>query len=229
MARAQEKTDIYQKYRLKRTGRNDENDIIFFYGKIHGIENIIFLDKETLDAVRGNPAKLQLAINNVQVPSTKAHSYEELMKKHNENLKKWKEYVEKLPIYGSDKKKMLALPFYAAKRTQNPDPKPGQWQYDAFKEMFGKDWNFYEGISQDNEKKPTLFDYENFFPKGYLEAVDTESEDFKNYIKRLNYYGKTSYEQHLDDQENFRGIMPLLSHLTEKEGKDFLHLVQNNT
>lgn len=117
MARAQEKTDIYQKYRLKRTGRNDENDIIFFYGKIHGIENIIFLDKDTLDAVRGNPAKLQLAINNVQVPSTKAHSYEELMKKHNENLKKWKEYVEKLPIYGSDKKKMLALPFYAAKRT----------------------------------------------------------------------------------------------------------------
>jgi hypothetical protein len=44
-----------------------------------------------------------------------------------------------------------------------------------------------------------LFDYENFFPDGYLNDVDTESEEFKTEIKKLNYYSRTNYEKHLDN------------------------------
>ena len=114
------------------------------------------------------------------------------------------------------------------KRTQCPDPKPGQWQYDAFKEMFGKDWHAYENLMIDEEKKITQFDYEEFLPTGYLNAVDTESEEFKNLIKELNFTSKTTYEQHQSNKEIFRKLMPFMATLDEKEGKDFLHLYQNN-
>ena len=40
---------------------------------------------------------------------------------------------------------------------------------------------------------------------------------------------KTSYEQHLENQKNFREIMQLTAHLDEKESRDLIHLIKNNS
>lgn len=90
------------------------------------------------------------------------------------------------------------------KRTQSPDPKVGQWQYEAFKEMFGKDWHEYDDVLFDGQKKVTMFDYEEFFPAGFLKAVDTESEEFRQNVLKLNYESKTDLEQHTANQDLFR-------------------------
>lgn len=39
---------MLSKYRIKRTGKNDENDLKFFYGNIHGLENLAYLDDQML-------------------------------------------------------------------------------------------------------------------------------------------------------------------------------------
>jgi ABC-type antimicrobial peptide transport system permease subunit len=48
MARMEDVSDGMSKYRVKRTGKNDTNDLKFFFGKIHGIENIAFMDEDTV-------------------------------------------------------------------------------------------------------------------------------------------------------------------------------------
>jgi hypothetical protein len=41
----------------------------------------------------------------------------------------------------SDRKKLLSLPFYLAKRNQLPDPRRGQKEFDIFTELTGgKKW-----------------------------------------------------------------------------------------
>ena len=56
-------------------------------------------------------------------------------------LEEYKASVEKLNLYPSDKKKMLALSFYMAKRQENPSPKQGQdGQFELFKDITGADW-----------------------------------------------------------------------------------------
>ena len=40
-------------------------------------------------------------------------------------LQEYKDSVNKLGMNASDRKKLLALPFYMAKREQLPEPKPG--------------------------------------------------------------------------------------------------------
>lgn len=44
----------------------------------------------------------------------------------------------------SDKKKMLSLPFYLQKRSELPQPKYGQREWNLFKDMFGVNWNHYD-------------------------------------------------------------------------------------
>jgi hypothetical protein len=115
------------------------------------------------------------------------------------------------------------------KRTQSPDPKPGMWQYSAFKDMFGEEWHAYDNAFLDTQKKVTEFDFENFFPAGFLKHQNTESDEFKRMVRELNFDSKTDLEQHQANQQLFRGLMPFMSQLTEKEGRDFIHLYQNNT
>lgn len=79
----------------------------------------------------------------------------------------------------SDRKKLLALPFYLAKRSQLPDPRMGQKEFDLFKELTGRDWHDNDGVPFDPEQKITEFDYENYFPPELLKTVNTKSDDFK--------------------------------------------------
>jgi hypothetical protein len=51
--------------RIRRMGK-DENDIFWALGKIHGLENIIYVDKDELLKAAGDPIKLQRLINDVK-------------------------------------------------------------------------------------------------------------------------------------------------------------------
>jgi hypothetical protein len=51
--------------RIRRMGK-DEKDIFWAFGKIHGLENIIYVDKDELLKAAGDPIKLQRLINDVK-------------------------------------------------------------------------------------------------------------------------------------------------------------------
>jgi hypothetical protein len=59
--------------------------------------------------------------------------------------------------------------------------------------------------------------------------MDTQSDEFKTTIKKLNFYTKTEYEQHRANQEEFKKLMPLVANLDAEETEIFMHLVHNKT
>lgn len=97
-----------------------------------------------------------------------------------------------------------------------------------FTDLFGLDWHHFDKIERDEEKKITIFDYEDFLPAEMLKHLDTNSDEFKRMIKEYNYNTRTTYERHKENQELFSRLMPLMAHLSEKEGKDMIHLLKNN-
>lgn len=226
-AEAEERLSAGDLYRVKRIGR-DENDIHFMFSKIHGLENIKYVEDHILKECAGDPVKLQRAIYEAKIPQITANSYEELMQNQEEQLKKYKETVNNIKLVKSDRAKLLALPFYLNRRQQAPEPKRGQWQYNLFKEMYGVDYHAFDNLQIDEEKKITPWDYENFLPAGYLDHVDQDSPEFKLQIKKMALEAKTTYEQHLENQKEFRELMVDMAHLTEREGRDYIHLLKNN-
>ena len=50
--------DLVSKYRVKRSGKDLDN-IFYTFGKVHGLENIAFVDPAELIATNGNPVKIQ--------------------------------------------------------------------------------------------------------------------------------------------------------------------------
>lgn len=69
--------------------------------------------------------------------------------------------------------------------------------------MYGSSWDKFDKLEFDPEEKITEFNYENYINKHTLKTMDTQSEEFKNYIKALNFSNKTEYEQHKANQEAF--------------------------
>ena len=57
--------------------------------------------------------------------------------------------------------------------------------------------------------------------------MDTQSEEFINLIRALNFSTKTEYEQHCANQASFQELMPILRQLDEEESEIFLHLLRN--
>ena len=53
-----------EKFRIKRSGK-DLNDTYWAFGKVHGLENIAFVDPERLAAAKGNPVAIQELINEI--------------------------------------------------------------------------------------------------------------------------------------------------------------------
>lgn len=91
-----------QTHTIKRIGPNDTDDLIWMFGKIHGLENIALLSDEQLENIQ-DPITLQRAINNLHKPMAHASSFEEVLAKTNESLKRYKEEVNKFSWYPSDK------------------------------------------------------------------------------------------------------------------------------
>lgn len=57
MAKANEESHLIDTKRIKRTG-NDANDHKYFFGKIHGLENIAYLTDEQFKSVVNNPVAM---------------------------------------------------------------------------------------------------------------------------------------------------------------------------
>jgi len=64
----------------------------------------------------GNPVKLQRAINSVDIKPDHEMTVEEKERKLRMHTKKWRECVSKLNLKETDRKKLLAGPFFLAKR-----------------------------------------------------------------------------------------------------------------
>jgi hypothetical protein len=93
--------------------------------------------------------------------------------------------------------------------------------------LYGKSWDHYEGVTFDSEEKITEFNYEQFIDKHLLEGVDTQSQEFKDTIKILNLQSRTAIEQHDDNKESFKKLMPILTTLDQEETEIFLHMIKN--
>jgi hypothetical protein len=116
-------------FKIKRMGK-DKDDIFWSLGKIHGLENIALCDFEELKATKGDPLKIQALVD-------KAHdsprplppaTFELALEEAYANLEAYKAAVEDFGGKGkvlkaSDRKKLLALPFYMIKRQELPEPK----------------------------------------------------------------------------------------------------------
>lgn len=125
MKRISEQTDLTEVFRIKRQGK-DASDIFWQFGKIHGLENIAFADAEDLAEVKGNPYELQKLVNKIDPANVPGHSsYQQVESDIHRDLQNFKEAVGKLNLYPSDRKKLLAMPFYLAKRAEAPVPRHG--------------------------------------------------------------------------------------------------------
>lgn len=100
-------------------------------------------------------------------------------------------------LNSSDRKKLLALPFYMNKRSQDPVPRRGQLEYELFRELTGKEWNHYSDVDIDKQTKINEFEYEKFFSPAVLRQKDVvNSDEFKRVVRQLNYFSRTELEQH---------------------------------
>lgn len=79
----------------------------------------------------------------------------------------------------------------------------------------------------DPEEKITEFEYEKFIPQAILKTMDTDSQEFKNYVKLQNLKHKTNIENHRLNQQAFSSWMPLFAGLTDDEKRDLVHLIEN--
>lgn len=160
--------------RVKRMGR-DKDDVFWAIGKVHGLENIAYLSDEQLAEIGNCPIKLQEALNKVEPTGSHHTSFESMLDEHLNSLDEYKSAVERQNFVGSDRKKMLAMPFALAKRTQDPEPKKGQFEWKLFEEVFGLPWDKFDGVMFDPEEKITEFEYEKFIPQAILKTMDTDS------------------------------------------------------
>jgi hypothetical protein len=127
--------DLGKMFQVKRAGK-DKDDIFWSFGKVHGLENIAFVDEQDIKATNGNPVAIQELVNKVDgYPSVE--SFEHLVNEAQSALRAFHEKVDTLGMNPSDKKKILALPFYLSKRTQLPEPRRGQREYKLFTELTG--------------------------------------------------------------------------------------------
>lgn len=122
MKNISKRVDLSSIFQVKRAGA-DADDMFWSYGKIHGLENIAFCDLDEVKATNGNPILLQQLINKVNGPSVSFGSHEELVAATNKKLDEYKKIVNEMGLSPSDRKKLLSLPFYMAKRRELPEPK----------------------------------------------------------------------------------------------------------
>ena len=162
MKKISKKVDLGEKFRIKRMGK-DLNDVYYTFGKVHGLENIAFVDEEKLKATAGNPVAIQELVNEIRPEDIKGYaSNEEVINKRTKNLENYKELINGMSLQPSDRKKLLALPFALSKRAQKPEPKAGTAEIKLYEEMTGRPWNYRKSDYVDEETKITEFDYEKY-------------------------------------------------------------------
>lgn len=113
---------------------------------------------------------------------------------------KFKDAIGKLGLITTDRKRLLSLPIYMAKRAQAPEPKRGQAEFDLFTNLTGQDFTEDIGVSLDKEKKITEFEFEKFLNPALLQRVNTGNTQFKQLIRSLNFSSQTNLERLLENK-----------------------------
>lgn len=142
-------------------------------------------------------------------------------------MKEYKEHVSTFGLAESDRKKILALPIYLAKRTQTPEPKRGQKEFDFFTSFTGKEYTSDWSVTLDKENKITEFEFEKFLNPTLLKKVNTSKDQFLHFVRKQNFSTNTELEQLKDDKKSFSELMEVLYKMTADEQRDFVHLVNN--
>ena len=128
----------------------------------------------------------------------------------------------------SDKKKILALPFYLSKRSQLPEPRRGQLEFNLFTQLSGTNWYSDARTLIDSETKITEFDYENYFDQQLLPKDASNSKEFKRLVKVLNLFSLTEHEKLQESKESFKQLMPLFRGLSQTEQDTLIHKIRNS-
>ena len=81
--------------------------------------------------------KIQKIIDRVEGNPSTVNSYEHLLEELQVALQEYREKVDEIDMNPSDKKKILSLPFFLAKRQQLPEPRRGQNEIDLFTALAG--------------------------------------------------------------------------------------------
>lgn len=187
--------DLGKMFQVKRAGK-DKDDLFWSFGKIHGLENIAFADPNEVLASAGNPVKIQKIVNRVNGYPQKVDSFEHLVSEVQGALKEFHEKIDKMSMGSSDRKKILALPFYLAKRSQMPEPRRGQSEFNLFEKLSGgRTWYDDAQTLVDEEYKITEFDYENYIDTSLISRQAAETSEFKRLVRVLNLFSKTQHEQ----------------------------------
>ena len=216
-----------EKLKYKRLD-GDLDDIKYMFAKIHGLENIAFVDDEELQRAAGDPLLLQTLVHKAEPTHNPSSNFDGLVGNVMCRLEQYKKEVDKLDLTKSDRSKLLFLPFSNNNRAQNPEPKKGQWQYDLFTTMSGgKTWNHYDDLEFDPETKINIFEYEKMLPPSYLKKIDKDAPQFKKQVKMATILGHTEYEKHMELKKTFGKLMNVLHLLNEKEGESLCHLLKN--
>jgi hypothetical protein len=79
-------------FRVKIQGK-DHDELFWSFGKIHGLENIAFVDPEELKQTNGNPVAIQELVNKVDKPTLQIDSWEHLIDELSVALDKYKASV----------------------------------------------------------------------------------------------------------------------------------------
>lgn len=219
--------DFAKMFRVKRGGK-DRDPMFWSFGKIHGLENIAFADPNEIKETNGNPVKIQKIVDRQDGKNVSINSYEHLVQELQSALKEYREKVEAFQMNESDRKKILALPFYLAKRSQLPEPRRGQSEFNLFKRLTGSNWYEDAELLTDPETKITEFDYENYIDPQLLNPAAVQSPEFKNLVRVLNLFSKTKYEKLQEDKESFKELMPVLRNLTPEEQEILIHKIRNS-
>jgi len=120
------------------------------------------------------------------------------------------------------------LPFYLSKRQEEARPSSSETdKLQLFKDLTGNDWSDFECLEMDAEEKITEFNYENYLNMDLITDEVTESQDFKKYIRLLNFTSKTKYEAHEKAKKQFSAFMSETAGLTDKERRVLIHLMKN--
>lgn len=134
-------------------------------------------------------------------------------------------------LYPSDKKKLLALPFYLAKRAENPE-RFGDDEEALFKELTGLNWQDDKSIeisrTHDLEEKITEFEYEKYLNPTLIKDLDTSSDEFKQMVRTANFASKTRLEQIEHKKKEFSKLGNVLTSLNPTEKRALIHMIKNS-
>ena len=101
--------------RIRRMGK-DRDDVFWPFGKNHGLENIIYCDEKEVLETQGHPVAIQLLVNKAKPTDNSGKTFEDIELELNEAMRKYKSLFDDEKFSPSDRKKLLALPFYLGKR-----------------------------------------------------------------------------------------------------------------